>query len=45
MRQTVIVISKLVDSTLAERQRDTEFLIFKTLEELDEYSRKIPISR
>ena len=43
MRQTVIVISKLVDSTLAERQRDTEFLIFKTLEELDEYSRKIPI--
>lgn len=43
MKQTVVVISRLVDITLAERQRDTEFLIFKTLEELDEYSNRIPI--
>lgn len=43
MKQTVVVISRLVDITLSERQRDTEFLIFKTLEELDEYSSRTPI--
>lgn len=43
MKQTVVVISRLIDITLSERQRDTEFLIFKTLEELDEYSNRTPI--
>lgn len=41
--RTVIIVSSLVDITIKERQHDTKFYIFKTLEELDKYTFTTPI--
>ena len=41
--RTVIVISSLVDSTIREGQLDTDFLLFKSIDELAQYIELTPV--
>lgn len=43
MRDTKVIISSIVDATIKERQRDTEFLIFRNLQSLMTYVENNPI--
>ena len=43
MTKAIIVISSYVDVSVQEVQKDTQFFMFKTLEELDEYIQHAPI--
>lgn len=41
--RNIIVISSLVDSTIREGQLDTEFLLFRTIDELAQYIEQTPV--
>lgn len=43
MAKSVVVVSGYVDTTLREQQKDVNFYIFKTLEELDKFIERTPI--
>ena len=43
MAKSVVVVSGYVDTTLREQQKDVNFYIFKTLEELDKFVERTPI--
>lgn len=43
MKETKVIISGIVDATIKERQRDTEFLIFRNLQALMTYVENNPI--
>lgn len=43
MLKATVIVSSLVDETIKEEQRDITVYLFKTLEELDEYTNTSPI--
>ena len=43
MAKGIVVVSSYVDTTIRETQRDVNFFLFKTLEELDKYIERTPI--
>lgn len=43
MAKSIVVVSSYVDTTIRETQKDVNFFLFKTLEELDQFIEKTPI--
>ncbi|MCM1440926.1 MAG: hypothetical protein NC131_17255 [Roseburia sp.] len=43
MAKSIVVVSGYVDTTIRETQKDVNFFLFKTLEELDQFIEKTPI--